>query len=49
MNDNLPNLISEIADETSDLMLDIKEPFNPVVYIDLMVYNIISTIAYEKK
>lgn len=49
MNENLPQFISNSIEEATNLMLNQKQPFNPTIFIDLIIYNVIASIAYGKK
>ena len=49
MNENLPQFISNSVNEATNLMLNQKQSFNPTIFIDLIVYNLLASIAYGKK
>jgi hypothetical protein len=49
VSEKLPFIINDVVDETIQLMLKEEKPFNPIVFCDFMIYNIIASIAYGKQ
>jgi hypothetical protein len=47
--EKLPFIINDVVDETIELMLKEKKPFDPIVFCDFMIYNIIASTAYGEK
>jgi len=49
VSDRLPFVINEVVDQTIEIMLKEKQPFNPIIFIDFMTYNILAYTAYGTK
>ena len=47
--ERLSVIASEATDEAIDLMVAQREEFNPILYIDYIVYNILGMIAFGNK
>ena len=42
-------MISDTMDEATQRMLKEKQPLNPILFIDLMIYNVLASVAYGRK
>ena len=49
MNQNLPLFAANTTEEVIDLMLKHEKSFNPKIYCDLIIYNILASIAFGKR
>jgi hypothetical protein len=49
VSEKLAFIINDAVDDTIQLMLKEEKPFNPIVFCDFMIYNIIASTAYGEK
>ena len=49
MNQNLPLFAVNTTEEAINLMLKHKQSFNPKIYCELIIYNILASISFGKR